>query len=337
MARPTMVCASLAGCVLIWSCGSEADSGEQSLHLRASLDITEARAAGRNVVSLLYSDSVSELHLQEFETTGKFPSDLQLELDEAPPKGALHRAGHLKEPAIAVGYLTAVGKQHFESMRYPSTWVHSKIGRDPWEITDQWCANFECYTEIRECQRPDDPPEQCELHTYGDAALKGDRPWDMFAGVSKNYVVLYASEPLEAGSVTAALFAAPDGLSAGYHVLSMEGLWDSEVVEANQCWNDAQDQAMAAINDKDGTEYAAWQVLEPCEDEHSWLEARSALCDLPLEEREAVRNRLEAATWRGLHDRGCLLSRRRLKLVETDEPLQVQLTQDTGANSVVLY
>ena len=327
------VCMLAAGC-------QESDGIRPPL-LQITGSVEFARNADRSVAALLYSDGVSHLQLQELDIYGDFPGKARLELDEPPPDRALLDVGHLGEPKIAIGFLTAVSKDHPEEMRYVTTTTRRSECRDDCAITERWCGgDFDCYSESSRCPDKDSPPEVCQLEGEGkgDPSLKRAAPWDVFAGLSQDYAVAYVSAPLTDRSILAALLGAPHGLGAGYHVLTVSSVFDSKSAERATCWNVAADDSIAQINAEDGTDYMPYELERPCEDENSWTALLdSPLCDLPLAEREAVRRRYDAAQWRSRFDRGCALSLKHLKPVTDGQPIAVQLVAESGPGAVVLF
>ena len=77
--------------------------------------------------------------------------------------------------------------------------------------------------------------------------------------------------------------------------------------------------------------------MRPCADENSWTSIDSPLCALPQEERDSVRARLEAFSWRASFKDGCTLTYSALKPVPTDQRLDVQLSSETGPKRVQLF
>lgn len=255
------------------SCCAASDSrdlnSEELPRVRGSVELPEDRGHGRPVAALLYSDGHAHLQLQELTLRGSFPTDVQLELREPPPEAALYNIGALDEPKVATGFLTMVSESHPSSMRYSTVTTRSVTCDGDCEIVERWCANeLDCYEETRVC--PDETPSpNCTLETAGDETLKQPPPWDLFAGVSENYVFVYVSAPLPAGSVSAALFGHPMGMRAGYHVLETHRLIASELSALEDCWNEVADEALARINAEDRTEYTSIDLLRPCADENS--------------------------------------------------------------------
>jgi hypothetical protein len=336
--------ASTYATLVIWSllpcCKStsslDTDSG-QLLQLHGSLELPSGRAAGRPIAALLYADGHSHLQLQELALQGSFPTDIQVELRKPPPEGALYNIGELDEPRVASGFLTMIPESHPDSMRFTTVTTRDVSCQGACEITERWCADdFECYSEVRIC--PDaSPSPSCTLHTEGDEALKQPPPWDLFAGVSEDYVLVYASASLPAGSVTATLFGSPMGMSQGYHVLEARRLADSELAAQHACWNAAVEDAVEQLNAEELSDYTSLDLLRPCADENSWLVNDGPLCGQPLAEREALRARFETASWRARLERSCALSVRMLRPADLKAPLSIHLFEATGANSIALF
>lgn len=328
----TVVAAICVACCLGSSCGDSDGDAQPALSVRGSLEAAPSAIKNKHIPALLFSDGVSRLCLQELEAHGMFPRDLDLVLWQPPPEAALRSVGHLDEPRIAVGYLTAVADLHPDTLRFTTTTTRDERCESSCEVTERWCAgDFECYSEQTTCPDADSEPDACELHSRrGDAELKQPRPWARFAGLSTNYVFVYVSEALAAGSVTASLLAAPNGLAVGYHILAMRDLSESESSERTECWNGALEAAVDQLNQADDTSYQWHDVMRPCADENSWSVTESALCALPQGERDATRARLEALSWRTRFARGCQLAFRTLQPTAADQPLYVKLSNDSA-------
>ncbi|MDB4991738.1 MAG: hypothetical protein JWN04_6916 [Myxococcaceae bacterium] len=330
-------------CMLLTACQGGRDPSSPMLRIGGKGEFTRP---DRPVPALLYSDGVSRLQLQALDMQEAGAGEVRVELEEPPPDAALLDVGHLGEPKIAVAFLTAVPEDHPQQMRFVTTTTSSSKCAQDCEVDQRWCGgNFECYSESTRCPDDDSPPEACQLvrAADGDPSLKRAEPWSMLAGLSGNYAVAYVSAPLAAGSILAALLGAPNGMDAGYHVLAvgpaaLPGVWSSQDASRRDCWDAAIDDAIAQINAEEGTHYESYELERPCEDEHSWLLLEnSEVCDRPLAERQALRNRYDAAGWHARFQRGCPLGFRSLKPVAHGEPIEIDLSTVPAPASVQLF
>lgn len=268
--------------------------GESLLTLLGSVEIPEPRASGPLVPALMFQDGGSTFRLVDVGVQGEFPADFRLDVYETPPAQVVQGPPFPNEPAGALGYITAVPADHPDSIRFAA--VVGTSGPEPCEAGGRcvsqgtWCADDgECYQETRTCPKPDSPDADCKIDRFGDPELKRPR-WEMFAGFSQNYVVVYLTGEASVDSYTAAALGTRAKLAAGYHLFSVREPSDEERADREVCIEQASNLAAARVNEPRGTDFRpdelrgyACNAPVSCTEgfECTPSEPNPRLCDLP--------------------------------------------------------
>lgn len=236
-------------------------------------------------------------HVVAAETRGKFPAEFDIEIFEPPPAAAT-LAAFPGEPRAAFGQVCAVESGHAETeqalINVSTLETHADdlnacngaYLRSAWDGSHYYARTFYCPTHGL-------PLSECQLTAKGDSQLLasgGD--YDNVFGVDENVQVIYLAEPARAGSYTAYLAGAPEGLDAGYHV---RGARRGAVVGAPAgCSASWELEALDEVNAKLGMHYDSlptyWdeqgeQHLAPADVIATYNEAsaRHEMQDCPLE------------------------------------------------------
>jgi hypothetical protein len=251
--------------------------GLSLLTVHGSVTIAEGHTQGELVPALAFANQdTGEIEIVDVEVQGEFPSDFRLDVFEPPSGGALRRLTDFgpHEPRLALGYITAVTRDHPGSFFY-ATNESSEIrasGCDGCELecdpvrgcatTQQWCsdeAGTHCYSETTICPAPDSPPEQCRIEADGDPTLK-EPAWRFFSGFSQNYAVAYLADPAADGCGTAAILGADEGLKAGYHLLGVREFSGAAEAEAEACASRADQLGIDRYNRAHDTHYGVEEL-----------------------------------------------------------------------------
>lgn len=309
--------------LLVGGCDAQAANGyrgESLLTLVGTVEIPEPRAAGPLVPALMFPDQGSMFQLVDVSVKGEFPSDFRIDVYEPPPDSVLRPAPFLDEPAAAIGHITAVPQGHPGIIRFATQTVASASAcADEGRCVSRamWCADAgECYRETRTCPEPDSPDADCTIEAEGDPQLKLP-PWEAFAGFSQNYLIAYLSGPVSAKSYTALALGAHQKLAAGYHLLAVREPTEEESAEIESCERDAEDIALARLNEPRGTDYRAEEFTtpQPCFDAGTCAEGfeceplddlpQGRLCDLSDAARSELQDTFERAAMKARVELRC--------------------------------
>lgn len=221
--------------------------GESLLTVTGSCEIENSQTRGELVPALGFMNGPA-ITIVDVPVQGTFPSSFRIEMYEPPPASVFYHPTQQEEgePLVAVGYITAVTSDHPKKV-YTGNSLSATVtlcmdeGR-PDKLcltrTEETCPepnpdNIACYVEKFYCPM-DDPYNRarCVVEKSGDSALKTSDLFDQFAGLSKNYQVIYLSEAAAPGSMTAAWFQSDDGVPAGYGLYEVT---DFSSDEAEEC------------------------------------------------------------------------------------------------------
>ncbi|HKP57979.1 MAG TPA: hypothetical protein VJV78_14700 [Polyangiales bacterium] len=253
---------SAGSMLLAFGCDAQATQayrGESLLTLLGTVEIPEPRAGGPLVPALMFQDGSSRFRLVDVGVQGEFPSNFRLDVYEAPPAQVVQQSPFPKEPAGALGYITAVPADHPDSIRFAAVVGTSGTGpcEAPGRCVNQstWCADDgDCYQETRTCPKAESPDADCKIDGFGDPELKRP-PWQMFAGFSQNYLVAYLTDEASADSYMAFALGSRDKLAPGYHLLAVREPSDEERADRADCIERSDSIAAARINEPRGTDF----------------------------------------------------------------------------------
>jgi hypothetical protein len=274
--------AALLGCS---AQAGPAYEGEPLLTLRGKVTIDNPEAPDSLVPALAFY-GVSTTNTQgwydvvDVDVQGDFPSNFSLDVLKPPPKDAQWLSG------MAVGYITAVPPDHAQRIESPLKFDELvKSGCLPLPGADGGSAASVCTREYMRCE-PSNAPQivdettghcyhdvfTCDAdflhctpdHAWGDPTYAKDM-WQDFAGLSRNYLVVYTPSFPPANSDATAMSTAyfswvlNEGrpFDPGYHLVQAEKLSEEEVQSALTCVQKAQDDAAAAYNAAHGTTWTA--------------------------------------------------------------------------------
>lgn len=186
-----------------------------------------------------------QIEYVDAEVSGEFPASFQIDVYAPPPAAVIggeerELAG---EPGWSIGFIAAVTADHLTTMHYASVVTGSDV---PEVCDDDGCTTvYEAATSMHEksgmltvhCPPGEDPisldparlPACAIVERTGDPMLVATWKDPTFAGAAANYAVLYLDGPAPAGGLIATRFHAPEGLAAGYHLMTLappgEGGW----------------------------------------------------------------------------------------------------------------
>lgn len=265
----------------------------------------------------------------EVAVSGDFPSSFQLDLFDPPPEEALRRY-EPGGPEVAAGSITALTPDHPDAVLIRA---NSQETYDDWPLvsprpcegtsgtpaasgppaaSETTCMvqhactldGSECLSQMLECQRtgPIIFYSQCELQrSEGDESL-------LAAGYSTSYRVFYFAAPVEAGSLTAEIFANGDGVAAGYHLYRVEFVSDPSP-ENRACLSDAALAGLERYNAEHGTEHGIEVVGATADSEISYELSEGVRCEISRE----------------LEGRGCLRAVVTRERVDSGEVISIEL------------
>jgi hypothetical protein len=256
--------------------------GEALLSLRGSVEIADDNHVKGKLVPAIAFVTHGDVHIVDVDVHGEFPADFTLDVYEPPPDGIVtEEFEYPGEPEVAAGYITAVAVDHpsivplvqgVGSSGGPCVSQTSTLEDDagiadgggrnapePCPVSKSWCRagdQDDCYTETANCPNFNTPFDQCEVTAKsGDPALRGEI-WDLFAGLSENYVIAYLRGDAAKRSVVAhELGGGKTGLSAGYHLIELSRESDADDEARTACENHARELAIDRYNEAHGTDY----------------------------------------------------------------------------------
>jgi hypothetical protein len=215
-------------------------------------------AIREDIDNILQVGGEAEAHILDVEARGQFPAEFDIEVFTPPPSAALSRLFG-GEPKAAFGRVCAVTQEHPAKGQQLSTLgisdcdkepPHACVGRTVRMTRD----GSRYYSEHHDCPALDAPVEACEVTSEGDPRLlAATGGFEHVYGVDERTHVVYLAEPAPAGSYTAYLLAAPDGLDAGYHVRSSVRALKDDAPES--CFLPWVETSIAEANAELGTSY----------------------------------------------------------------------------------
>lgn len=259
----------LATTCTVYGCDAQAPKdyeGEPLLSLQVSLDLTdhETTPSGQLVPALAFHSN-GRLDIMDVDVTGSFPGNFKLEVRGLPPETALMKMFPTEgEPSIARAYIAAADANHADFIKV--MWGGSSgpgpggCTENACEIVETWCASApnepsasqDCFTETLACDREG---ENCTLtKEEGDREIKYGFE-ETFAGLSANYVIIYAPDGVEANSLTADTLGASEGLSAGYHLFETHEPTSAEQARHLECVHRVNDAVIDEFNETFGSNY----------------------------------------------------------------------------------
>ena len=276
------IAASMLGTLACGSQASESYAGEPLLRMSGSVSVNALSVAADAVPALCFSQTVwdrpwridllpqpirgdyansghgltsSVSNIVDVETRGRFPAEFDVELYVPPPPAALTPLAP-GEPPSALARVCAVATEHpavaQEIMTMGANGLNTRPPYDSVQSALRMTRDGQRYYSKRiACASKDN----CEETTSGDASLIPEAGgYERVYSASNQVMVMYLSEPAPAGSYTAYRALAPQGLSAGYHVLgTVTDFAPGAPVEG--CQGGSYDIALAETNALYGTSY----------------------------------------------------------------------------------
>jgi hypothetical protein len=201
----------------------------------------------------------SRVHIVDAHAIGKFPAEFKVDVYK-PPSEAVLAAKFGGEPRVAQGLVCAVQAEHEPIAQWIGSTGHFLCDQP---FPDGHCSFAQArrtqdgariFYETRECPSFSAPSEQCEVVRGGDETLLSETGgFENVVAMAGGVQVVYLAAPAPAGSYTAYIFGAPDGLSAGYHVLKDAA--SEELHAQGAARNAARRAAMVETNERFGTSY----------------------------------------------------------------------------------
>ena len=166
-------------------------------------------------------------HILDVQSRGEFPAQFDVDVYQPPPAGALSAPLVAGEPRWAQGTVCAVTSDH-AAVTFP--FAHGGLGDPAMGRYDYAIVSLDqprFYYEHYDCPPgtlPQFASTECTKTTAGDASMAFEFPSEEFRtesvlGASKELELVYLDAPAPAGSYTAFMWGAAQGLSAGYHLL----------------------------------------------------------------------------------------------------------------------
>lgn len=239
---------SLVTCAQLQACADAGDDTasqpEALLSVHATVLASAYPLSQSLIPALTFTPFMTNWGHSEFivlgEHTGLVPYGFSLRVYDEPPAEALNTLTK-GEPALAFGGITLVSPDH--------------PARLDWKRTET--GQLEVCSDDGECGQPS--AHACVGTSDCLGTLVPGKNWGNH-GVSGRYIVLYLAESARAGGVYSQFFAQGQALSAGYHVVSYEPIWESLAQSDRQANVECQDRAtataLAEFNAEHGTEFA---------------------------------------------------------------------------------
>lgn len=241
-----------AAVVSLCSCGTEGSDPQRGplLTVRGNVALSQRPVSKQLVPALMFTPYVTNWGFTQYivsgEMEGAFPSDFTLRVYDHLPHEALTVLVR-GEPAIAIGGITAVAREHPRWLEWSSDGSgHSVVCSD----------QGECVIPSRAC--PDAKAETC-LGTIAAGKDWGDH------GIAGGFMVLYLAEPALAGGVYSQFFAMGEEIPAGYSVIRHKSVFDglSKIQQSVyfDCLRRATANALLRFNTDHGTSYADHNLI----------------------------------------------------------------------------
>jgi hypothetical protein len=174
------------------------------------------------------------VHIVDIESQGEFPAKFNVDVYVPPPDSALSRllSG---EPRMATGFICAVYKDHAAVAHHVDRFSTSTMqcegvapgNPNPGPCKKQFISfvvdSSRFYVETYVCPTWLSKASECAMQSVGDPALKYEIFAETIVGVADDPLVVYLADPAPAGSYTAWLLGAAEGVSAGYHLFRDAG------------------------------------------------------------------------------------------------------------------
>jgi len=220
-------------CAVASGCDPQAGAsyrGEPLFSVTGSVRLTRSRVEGPLVPAIAFVDGDDALWFLDVEVEGEFPSGFTLRVYDPPPSEVLvalesDDASSVREPRAAVGFITAVAKNHPARVQtgVPVSGFSACTADDVCRAEETWCKGNgdECYFETTVCEDASSQTPDCTTESTGSKELKRD-VFSQFEGLALTHRILYLESPAPVGSESAAEAASPEGLAAGYHLFHVE-------------------------------------------------------------------------------------------------------------------
>jgi hypothetical protein len=269
--------ATIASLLALAGCDAQASTayrGEPLLKVSGSVELTRIPSDGDLRPALAFLNrEMGEFQIVDVDASGDFPAEITMEVYQPPPEDAfapLREDGRGAKGALA--YITAATADHPDKLQYGTSTGSAgptTCNGGPCECPESGCVRSSvelcthdgerCYSEVTTCPKSNSPAEDCTVSFEGDESLK-DSPWETFAGVSENYVLLYLKEALPAGDGAGLSMGTREALDQGYNLLAISALSREEDAENSNCLSLARSEALERFNDKHDTEYTALEI-----------------------------------------------------------------------------
>lgn len=214
-------------------------SGRIEVALEASDDLIPAIA--------FMAPGADEIRFVPAAVSGEFPANFRLDLYEPPPASVVdgfEYEEHPGEPRYTIGYIAAVTPNHLTTLYYGTSCTgtsENPVCNDEGCTGAMECKTFDAshrgtihmFCPVGADAASITPPlQQCEITSRSGDPMLGSLWKDpMFAGAADNYAVAYLAGAAPAGGFVARRLGAPEGLSAGYHLLRTKPWYTWPAVE----------------------------------------------------------------------------------------------------------
>lgn len=205
-----------------------------------------------------------QLHVLDVQAHGQFPAEFKVDVYAPPPEAAI-KPLFSGEPRAAWGRVCAVQADHKP--------IAKGIGHTSQFVCEHPVPEGACvfttalrtedgaryYYEQLDCPNFNAPPDQCERLGGGDETLLTETAgFEDVVAMAREAELVYLADPAPPGSATAYRLGAPDGLTAGYHLIKEAS---DEQYEGRQTPSiPPRLQAIAEINAQFGTSYTLHDI-----------------------------------------------------------------------------
>ena len=265
--------------------------GEVLLQMKGSLLLEAGQLAPDSVPALAFPDRKGGFHVLDVEAHGEFPASFSIDVMSPPPPAAIQNVPGL--PGFAVSHITALPSAHEETITYPTsstgggeTWCENADDSDCYRRIDVCTSGTDqCFHELARCTPrhfADTEGPWCDDDTLGEVLESTGDPslwyhWAKFAGLSRNYAVLYIDGDAPAGSARkyiesaldlghssapARVFNNDEPIEAGYYLVSLRSTNQAEVAAAEACFERIDRECTREYNKEHGTSYERYRDLE---------------------------------------------------------------------------
>lgn len=226
---------ALAGCAAQNTTDYEGESLFSMVgQVEASLDMEQG--ALKPAIAFMTPEG-HEIALLDTEVSGEFPASFRIDVYAPPPAAVIGGVEREQpgEPGWSIGFIAAVTADHLATMHLAGVVTGSDV---PEVCDDEGCTNvYEAATDENEMSGtvtvhcppgedaisidPERVPACSVVERTGDPMLVSIWKDPTFAGAAVNFAVLYLDGPAPAGGLVAERFHAPEGLAAGYHLMTV--------------------------------------------------------------------------------------------------------------------